>query len=75
MYRYRDFSFAVKDNLLQMCLQRDRHPNHDVDKCFPSKLHKMLTEIEQQGLVEIVAWQVHGRSFSIPDDSLIVAFI
>jgi hypothetical protein len=28
---------------------------------FPSKLHIMLSEIEEQGLGHVVSWQPHGR--------------
>lgn len=32
---------------------------------FPVKLHRMLSEVEAQGLTDIVSWFPHGRAFSI----------
>jgi hypothetical protein len=32
---------------------------------FPVRLHFALTEFEDAGLVDIVSWAPHGRSFAI----------
>ena len=32
---------------------------------FPFKLHYMLTELETDGMADIVAWQPHGRCFLV----------
>jgi hypothetical protein len=32
---------------------------------FPSKLHYMLTELETDGMNDIVSWQPHGRCFLV----------
>jgi hypothetical protein len=56
----------------------DVHPDDDVDDAkkrsgprggvnvpFPTKLHVMLTRVEDEGLTDIVGWQPHGRCFII----------
>lgn len=42
---------------------------------FPMKLHRILDQIEAEGLAKIVAWQPHGRAFLIRDYSLFVSVI
>jgi hypothetical protein len=32
---------------------------------FPVKLHYMLTELETDGMADIVGWQPHGRCFLV----------
>jgi hypothetical protein len=32
---------------------------------FPVKLHYMLTELETDGMADIVTWQPHGRCFLV----------
>jgi hypothetical protein len=32
---------------------------------FPVKLHYMLTELENDGMADIVSWQPHGRCFLV----------
>jgi hypothetical protein len=32
---------------------------------FPVKLHYMLTELETDGMADVVAWQPHGRCFLV----------
>lgn len=32
---------------------------------FPVKLHYMLTELETDGMEDIISWQPHGRSFLV----------
>jgi hypothetical protein len=34
---------------------------------FPVKLHYMLSEMEKDGLENIISWQPHGRCFIIHD--------
>ncbi|KAL7470565.1 hypothetical protein ACHAXS_010811 [Conticribra weissflogii] len=42
---------------------------------FPMKLHRILDQIEAEGLAKIVSWQPHGRAFLIRDYSLFVSVI
>jgi HSF-type DNA-binding len=35
------------------------------DQNFPVKLHYMLSELEADGLDDIVSWQPHGRCFVV----------
>jgi hypothetical protein len=39
-------------------------PNHGAHN-FPVKLHFMLSELETDGMDDIVSWQPHGRSFLV----------
>jgi hypothetical protein len=39
-------------------------PNHG-EHNFPVKLHFMLSELETDGMDDIVSWQPHGRSFLV----------
>ena len=39
---------------------------------FPVKLHKVIDEIEQDGLSSIISWSPHGRAFRIYDNTLFV---
>lgn len=32
---------------------------------FPVRLHKMLEEVERDGLTDVVSWQPHGRCFVV----------
>ena len=34
---------------------------------FPSKLHRMLSDVEENGLEKVVSWASHGRSFKVHD--------
>jgi len=40
-------------------------PRGGVNVPFPTKLHVMLTKVEEDGSADIVSWQPHGRSFII----------
>lgn len=35
------------------------------DSSFPSKLHYMMSELEKEGINDVISWQPHGRSFVI----------
>jgi hypothetical protein len=35
------------------------------EESFPYKLHYMLTELEKDGMDDIVSWQPHGRCFLV----------
>lgn len=37
----------------------------NTEQNFPSKLHYMLADMEEDGLDYIVAWQSHGRAFMV----------
>jgi hypothetical protein len=39
-------------------------PNHG-DSNFPVKLHFMLSELETDGMDDIISWQPHGRCFLV----------
>jgi hypothetical protein len=36
-----------------------------VEQNFPVKLHYMLSELESDGMEDIIAWQPHGRCFVV----------
>lgn len=38
---------------------------NSVEVSFPYKLHYMLTELETDGMDDIVSWQPHGRCFLV----------
>lgn len=40
------------------------------DDSFPMKLHRILDEVEKEGLAHIISWQPHGRAFIIRDTAL-----
>lgn len=44
---------------------RNRGPRGGVSVPFPSKLHVMLSKVEDDGLSDIVSWQPHGRCFIV----------
>jgi hypothetical protein len=48
----------------QRCPKEYTQPNHGEDN-FPVKLHYMLTELENDGMADIVSWQPHGRCFLV----------
>jgi hypothetical protein len=39
--------------------------SHSGEESFPYKLHYMLTELETDGMDDIVSWQPHGRCFLV----------
>jgi hypothetical protein len=39
--------------------------SHSGEESFPYKLHYMLTELEIDGMDNIVSWQPHGRCFLV----------
>jgi hypothetical protein len=39
--------------------------DHVGEANFPAKLHYMLTELETDGMDDIVSWQPHGRCFIV----------
>jgi hypothetical protein len=43
-----------------------------VEESFPYKLHYMLTELETDGMDDIVSWQPHGRCFLVHDQKAFV---
>jgi hypothetical protein len=43
-----------------------------VEESFPYKLHYMLTELETDGMDDIVSWQPHGRCFLVHNQKAFV---
>jgi hypothetical protein len=39
--------------------------NHGGEQNFPVKLHYMLSELEKDGMDDVVSWQPHGRCFLV----------
>jgi hypothetical protein len=48
----------------QRCTEEHIRPNHGEEN-FPVKLHYMLTELETDGMDDIISWQPHGRCFLV----------
>jgi hypothetical protein len=48
----------------QRCTEEHTHPNHGEEN-FPVKLHYMLSELETDGMDDIISWQPHGRCFLV----------
>jgi len=69
-YLYRDFS-TVQDSDVpttpKPSLRAERRRKRPKELSFPTKLHDLLTKCYHEGMTDIVAWQDHGRSFSIRD--------
>jgi HSF-type DNA-binding len=42
---------------------------------FPSKLHRMLSDVQESGLENVVSWAPHGRSFKVQDKKTFLADI
>lgn len=65
---YNDFS-SVREEDINLIFQRDAIINPITLKTsqsnFPVKLHYMLSELEKDGLHEIISWQPHGRCFVV----------
>lgn len=40
-------------------------PRGGVTVAFPEKLHQMLSQIDDEGLSQVVSWQPHGRCFLV----------
>ena len=52
-----------------MATQQDSKGYH---RHFLSKLHRMLSELESQGLSHIVWWKPHGRGFQVHMPNVLV---
>jgi hypothetical protein len=46
--------------------------SNSVEESFPYKLHYMLTELETDGMDDIVSWQPHGRCFLVHNQKAFV---
>mmetsp|Transcript_29776 Transcript_29776/g.61902 ORF Transcript_29776/g.61902 Transcript_29776/m.61902 type:complete len:502 (-) Transcript_29776:310-1815(-) len=49
-----------------------RGPRGGVSVPFPTKLHVMLSKVEEEGLGHVVSWQPHGRCFAVHDPKAFV---
>jgi hypothetical protein len=47
-----------------------KRTSRDADTKFPCKLHKLLNDVEEQGLTHIISWHPDGRCFRVhePDE-------
>lgn len=61
---YRDIP-VYQDRSCEPIVGSGKAPSKRVS--FPLKLHRVLSEIEADGLSEIVGWQPHGRAFLVHD--------
>lgn len=50
----------------------DRGPRGGIYDPFPLKFHRVLEEIEQEGLDSIISWVSHGRAIKIHNPSMFV---
>jgi hypothetical protein len=70
VHNYHDYSTEEKANGTKIRTDKpaaEGGPESDVraEQNFPVKLHYMLSELESDGMDEIVAWQPHGRCFVV----------
>lgn len=42
-----------------------KRPSRDAEGRFPCKLHKMLTDVEKEGLTDIISWHPDGKTFKV----------
>lgn len=64
-HNYKDHSHEVPETAEELALVRPGAPERTVSAAFPLKLHEILSDIERDGLEDIVGWLPHGRSFKI----------
>jgi hypothetical protein len=58
-HNYHDYANEVDDKIAERAEKQ-----HFMDN-FPIKLHYMLSELETDGMDDVVSWQPHGRSFIV----------
>lgn len=56
-------------------MKRSGHKPIVSNDSFPMKLHRILDEVEKEGLAHIISWQPHGRAFIIQDTALFTRII
>lgn len=44
---------------------KSKGPRGGVTVAFPEKLHQMLSQVDEEGLSQVVSWQPHGRCFLV----------
>ncbi len=71
-HNYRDYAYAVEEETKRSTsedqLSKDKHPHcrpNRGEQNSPLKLHYMLSELEIDGMDNIVSWQPHGRRFLV----------
>jgi hypothetical protein len=69
VHNYHDYSTEEKvdDNKIveDKPATEGQSESNRVEQNFPVKLHYMLSELESDGMEEIIAWQPHGRCFVV----------
>ena len=66
--RYRDFSKVADEEVrIKFSSMVGRS-----QESFPIKLHKIIDQIERDGLSSILSWCAHGRAFKIHNNTLFV---
>jgi len=71
LHNYHDHSLVPFTSDAETDLQvgsdgdKRKGPRGGVTVPFPTKLHVMLTKVEDEGLSHIVSWQPHGRCFVV----------
>jgi hypothetical protein len=49
-----------------------KRPSRDAETKFPCKLHRMLQDVENEGLTHIVGWHKDGKCFRVHDPEVFV---
>jgi hypothetical protein len=66
VHNYHDYANEVEKAAAEDQHYMDEHtqPNQGEEN-FPVKLHYMLTELEFDGMDNVISWQPHGRCFLV----------
>jgi hypothetical protein len=72
VHNYHDYANKV-EGIAESVLVEDQHHSEELTRSmtnrgkqsFPVKLHYMLSELETDGMDDIVSWQPHGRCFLV----------
>jgi len=62
---YRDFANEVEPPGGEGAVVSHNKNGANSEQNFPVKLHYMLSDMEEDGLANIVSWQPHGRCFIV----------
>jgi len=79
-HSYRDYSQTIPESYVGSLTAHNFLGSHEAEKVqdrlesnkskgeathFPSKLHRLLDDSEQNDIAHIISWQIHGRAFKI----------
>jgi len=67
IHNYHDHSHVSFADIVDMqgAADKPKGPRGGVTVPFPTKLHVMLSKVEENGLAHIISWKSHGRCFVI----------